>query len=80
MFFPGFAPATVSETISTLTYLPLLWESGAFFSLLFFSLLTSYIMEFKKSLAKVFLHFELNIRILAGRRGFLNVLLPKQES
>lgn len=68
------------DFISTLTYLPSLWESGAFFSLLFFSLLTSYIMEFKKSLAKAFLHFELNVRILLGGGAFSMCYYPNRRA
>lgn len=47
------------DFISTLTYHPSLWESGVLFSLLFFSLFSSYIVEFKESSAKVCLHLEL---------------------
>lgn len=47
------------DFLSTLAYRPSLWESGVLFSLLFFSLLSSYIVEFKESSAEVCLHLEL---------------------
>jgi hypothetical protein len=65
------------DFISTLTYRPALWESGAYFSLLFSSLLPSYRMECKKSLAKCL--FGTEHQSLAGRRGFLHVLIPKRD-
>lgn len=58
-FFQAWPWQPFLDFLSTLAYLPSLWESGVLFSLLFFSLLSSYIVEFKKSSAEVCLHLEL---------------------
>lgn len=66
------------DFISTLTYRPSLWESGVLFSLLFFSLLSFYIVEFKESSVNVCLHLELSIRDLLGGRAFSMCYYPNR--